>query len=239
MPAFNEGPCIYQNALEAAKQAASFADEYEILVVDDGSGDDTFQQATLAGQADRSIRCVRMEENMGKGCALRRGTELATGDYICFCDADLDVHPSQLDRFIDVMLKTGADAVIGTKWNKESKLDYPFVRKVLSLGYFIVIKLLFHLRCRDTQTGLKLFKAGVIKTVMQRVLVKRFAFDIEVLAIIQLLGYRIESAPVNIIFQKDGFGRINLKEIYSMFVDTLAIFYRLRILHYYDKAHFS
>ena len=89
---------------------------------------------------------------------------------------------------------------------------------------------------RDTQTGLKLFKAEVIKPVMRQILVKRFAFDIEVLAIINARGYKIISAPIEVVFHRVSFGRIGFSDIRNMFIDTLAIFYRLHILHYYDKA---
>ena len=96
--------------------------------------------------------------------------------------------------------------------------------------------ILFRLNVRDTQTGLKLFKAEVIKPVMRQILVKRFAFDIEVLAIINARGYKITSAPIEVVFHRASFGRIGYQDIRNMFVDTLAIFYRLHILHYYDKV---
>ena len=70
----------------------------------------------------------------------------------------------------------------------------------------------------------------------RQILVKRFAFDIEVLAIINARGYKITSAPIEVVFHRASFGRIGYQDIRNMFVDTLAIFYRLHILHYYDKA---
>ena len=71
---------------------------------------------------------------------------------------------------------------------------------------------------------------------VRQILVKRFAFDIEVLAIINARGYKITSAPIEVVFHRASFGRIGYQDIRNMFVDTLAIFYRLHILHYYDKA---
>ena len=118
----------------------------------------------------------------------------------------------------------------------ESKVDYPAIRRVYSWGYYILLLILFRLNVRDTQTGLKLFKAEVLKPVMRQILVKRFAFDIEVLAIINARGYKITSAPIEVVFHRASFGRIGYQDIRNMFVDTLAIFYRLHILHYYDKA---
>ena len=87
---------------------------------------------------------------------------------------------------------------------------------------------------RDTQTGLKVFKAEVLRRVFPKVLVKRFAADIEVLALAHSLGYRIREAPVSLHFQRS-FGRIMMHDAFPIFQDTLAIFYRLKILHYYDS----
>ena len=188
----------------------------------------------LATQANTYL--VRLPVNQGKGGALREGTAHATGDYIAFCDADLDLAPEQLADFIDRMQRENADVVIGSKMHPESKVDYPAIRRVYSWGYYILLLLLFRLNVRDTQTGLKLFKAEVIKPVMRQILVKRFAFDIEVLAIINARGYKIISAPIEVVFHRVSFGRIGFSDIRNMFIDTLAIFYRLHILHYYDKA---
>lgn len=232
MPAYNEETIIYENALEAARQICPLADDYELLVIDDGSSDRTKAEIERAA----AICCISYQPNQGKGGALREGTAHATGDYIAFCDADLDLAPEQLADFIDRMQRENADVVIGSKMHPESKVDYPAIRRVYSWGYYILLLILFRLNVRDTQTGLKLFKAEVIKPVMRQILVKRFAFDIEVLAIINARGYKITSAPIEVVFHRASFGRIGYQDIRNMFVDTLAIFYRLHILHYYDKA---
>ena len=236
MPAYNEEAIIYENALEAARQICPLADDYELLVIDDGSSDRTKAEIERAAAENPKIRCISYQPNQGKGCALREGTAHAEGDYIAFCDADLDLAPEQLADFIDRMQRENADVVIGSKMHPESKVDYPAIRRVYSWGYYILLLLLFRLNVRDTQTGLKLFKAEVIKPVMRQILVKRFAFDIEVLAIINARGYKIISAPIEVVFHRVSFDRIGFRDIRNMFIDTLAIFYRLHILHYYDKA---
>lgn len=188
MPAYNEEAIIYENALEAARQICPLADDYELLVIDDGSSDRTKAEIERAAAENPKICCISYQPNQGKGGALREGTAHATGDYIAFCDADLDLAPEQLADFIDRMQRENADVVIGSKMHPESKVDYPAIRRVYSWGYYILLLILFRLNVRDTQTGLKLFKAEVIKPVMRQILVKRFAFDIEVLAIINARG---------------------------------------------------
>ena len=235
LPAYNEGKEIYENALKAAAQVEQLADAYEVIVISDGSTDDTVEQVKKAAVENPHIVVQYYDQNMGKGQALREGTQHATGDYIAFCDADMDIAPSQLAGFIELLQAGNADVVIGSKMHKDSKVDYPFARHIYSWGYYLLMLMLFQLNTKDTQTGLKLFRADVIKPVMKQVLVKRFAFDIEVLSIINNRGFKIVSAPVQVIFHRTALGRIGFTEIVNIFVDTLAVFYRLRILHYYDR----
>lgn len=235
LPAFNEGEKICKNSLEIARQVQDLADDIELVIIDDGSADDTVEQARLAALKDPRISVLSYAKNQGKGHALRVGTEAATGDYIAFCDSDLDLAPSQLEGFIRIMQEECADVVIGSKMHPDSEVNYPWIRRVYSWGYYMLLRILFRLDTKDTQTGLKLFKAEVLKPVMKRILVKRFAFDIEVLAIINSRGYKIASAPLKVVFQRGAFGRVGFADVRNMLVDTLAVFYRLKILHYYDR----
>lgn len=128
-----------------------------------------------------------------------------------------------------------ADVVIGSKHHPASKLHYPFARKVISRIYALVLKILFNLPLRDTQTGLKIFKHDVLKRVFPKVLCKRYAFDLELLVNANRLGYRVAEAPVVLNFRRPvKWGRIGLNDIYLTGLDTLAIFYRMYILKYYD-----
>ena len=114
-------------------------------------------------------------------------------------------------------------------------LDYPFQRRLLSTGYSLMIKALFDLSVYDTQTGLKLFRHDVLEEVFPRILSKRYAFDLEVLVNAHHRGYKVAEAPIILNFKRDRFGRIGFREIKPIAVDTAAIFYRLRILKYYDS----
>ena len=235
MPVYNEAGAIAQNLAATSRIAAALAEAYEIIAVNDGSADDTWAQIKQAAQLDPHIIPLFSPANEGKGAALRHGTQIATGDLIAFCDADLDLCPSQLSGFIRLMKEKNADVVIGSKMHKDSKVNYPFLRKVYSWMYYCCLLILFRLNTKDTQTGLKLFKAEVIKPTMRQILVKRFAFDIEVLSIVNRRGYQIVSAPIEVVFRRVRFGRIKWADIRNMVLDTLAVFYRLYILRYYDR----
>jgi glycosyltransferase involved in cell wall biosynthesis len=235
MPAFNESQHIVKNLREVVDTLSSFEYDYEVILVDDGSADNTYlHAAAVLSQHPEVVRIVRYDQNRGKGNALICGTEYARGDLIVFLDADMDLHPSQLPLFFEILDLTGADAVIGSKRHPRSNVNYPLVRQIYSAAYYGLVKLLFGLPLRDTQTGLKLFRAEVLRKVFPRVLAKRFAFDIEVLANAHRMGYIIAEAPVTLRFQRQ-MGRINLRHVWVILLDTLAIFYRMRILHYYDR----
>ncbi|HZV78496.1 MAG TPA: glycosyltransferase [Candidatus Binatus sp.] len=237
MPAFNEAPHIERNLRETVDTLTRLGYDFEVIVVDDGSADDT---GRIAGESlvehYSNVRLLRYDRNEGKGNAVMRGTAIATGDYVVFLDADMDLHPAQLPVFFDIMERDGADVVIGSKLHPQSNVNYPLTRRVVTMGYYSIVRLLFGLPLRDTQTGLKLFKAAVLRRVFPKVLVKRFAADIEVLVVAHSLGYRIREAPVRLRFQRR-FGRIKPWDIKLILQDTLAIFYRLNILRYYDSIH--
>lgn len=236
MPAYNEARHIVGNLLQVVETLAGFDYDFEVILVDDGSPDKTYLEAAkLLPTHPERIRVVHYDENRGKGNALICGTSFAKGDYVVFLDADMDLHPSQLPGLFGIMDAQNADVVIGSKRHPLSKVNYPAHRHLASWCYYSVIRLLFGLPVKDTQTGIKVFKHSVLARVFPRILVKRFAFDIEVLANAHRLGYKIVDAPVTLEFQRGAFGRMKPRDIYSIMIDTAAIFYRMHILRYYDR----
>lgn len=234
MPAYNEGLRLRANILAVDRMFKAMGRPYEIIVVDDGSGDWSFEEAKAAAKGHRNIVVKRLEVNQGKGWALKEAFRLSRGEWVVFLDSDLDIDPSQLKLFFDIQARSGVDVVIGSKRHPDSKLSYPLKRRIISAGYFFLVKLLFLLPLRDTQTGLKLFHREVLKAVFPKVLVKRYAFDLELLVLAHHYGFKIEEAPV-IVEYRGKFGHIGLRAVYNIGWDTLAVFYRLRIKHYYDR----
>ncbi|HZV77361.1 MAG TPA: glycosyltransferase family 2 protein [Candidatus Babeliales bacterium] len=235
MPAYNEAHSIADNVRETAQTMEALGVDFEIVVIDDGSMDGTHAAASEAVRTwPEHVRVVRCYRNEGKGNALICGACYSKGDYVAFLDADMDLHPEQLASFFEIMHASGADAVIGSKFHPQSKIDYPLERRIYSLFYYMLVRALFGLPVRDTQTGIKLFKREVLERVMPRILVKRFAFDLELLANVHHFGYRVVEAPVTVNFQRVR-SRLRLPAVFNVFQDTLAIFYRMRILRYYDR----
>lgn len=237
VPAYNEAGAIASSLVEIVAAVEQLTLNYEIVVVDDGSSDGTARCARLCAELyPNRIVVVESPINQGKGASLVLGAMRARGGRIAFLDADLDLHPSLLLRLNATMNETGADAVIGSKRHPESDVQVPAMRRFLSSGYFFIVRLLFGLPLRDTQTGIKIFKRETLRSVLPRMCVKRFAFDLELLVNIHRAGGRIADAPVKIRSQRLQ-QRIKYRDIRTIFIDTLAVFYRARILRWYDRAH--
>ena len=147
---------------------------HEIILVSDGSKDNTVSEARRASTDIDSIKVVEYSNNAGKGQALKSGFAHAKGELVAFLDADLDIHPRQIQTLFHIMDKTHADVVIGSKYHSASKVNTPKRRKLISLIYKIILFVLFRLPLRDTQAGLKLFKTEVLEKVFPKVVCKRF-----------------------------------------------------------------
>jgi len=236
---------LYRLAAEAADNLRTVAElfeshgvETELVPVDDGSGDGTDEvlaHFSLAGFSHVTLNPVVCRRNGGKGAALRAGFEASTGRYVMLLDGDLDINPRQTPYFFEQMVVKAADIVVGSKRHPRSVVQYPWHRRLVSACYFTMVRLAFGLKITDTQTGMKLFKREILGYALERMLVKTYAFDLELLSIAAQKGAKIAEAPVVIKFGNK-FGALKTETVYKMAMDTLAVFYRLRVLDYYKKC---
>lgn len=210
---------------------------YEIIAVVDGNVDKTYERAKRIRSPH--IKAVSYNTNRGKGYALRYGMARSTGEVIAFIDGGRDLDPAGLQMLLSHFDWYDADIIVGSKWHPVSIVEYPWWRKIISKSYGTLVKLLFGLRVSDTQLGMKCFRRDVLEDVLPRLLVKKFAVDIEMLAVANHLGYtRIYECPVVLNWHKiDSHISKNLAgSIMDTFLDTLAVFYRLYFMHYYDDG---
>jgi glycosyltransferase involved in cell wall biosynthesis len=172
--------------------------------------------------------------NVGKGFALSLGVSQSTGSLVTFIDADMELDPANIASFIEVMSRASCDAVIGSKRHPDSKVDYPRFRRFQSWVYQLLVRVLFNVRVHDTQAGLKLFRRHVLQETLPLLAIKRFAFDLELLVVAAQLGYcNVYEAPISLDYQFET--TVNLWSACRILWDTAAIFYRLRILRYYQR----
>ena len=139
-----------------------------------------------------------------------------------------------IKTFFKIMDLYDADAVIGNKRHTYSNVEYPFIRKIVSAGYYLMVKILFDLPLRDTQAGFKLFRKEALDLVMNKVLVKQFAFDLELLTALRDNNIRVADAPVYVA-RGMGIGSVSVGTMIETFKDTLAVWWR-RQGGYYKNA---
>ena len=234
MPAYCLGGTIAGN-IETVASVLEGNVDYEIVPVDDGSPDDTAAGIKAAAAANPRVKPVFVAVNAGKGNALKEGFRASTGDFILLLDGDLDLLPSRIPDFFDSMSRHGSDIVLGSKRHPGSNVQYPWHRRLASIVYYTLVRMLVGLPVTDTQVGMKLFRREVLGAALDRMLVKAFAFDLELLAIAYGRGAKISEAPVTLKFGEK-FGCLKPTAVKSVMLDTLAIFYRLRLLKYYAKV---
>lgn len=240
IPAYKAERFISKNLVRIKKVLDQIRYPYEVICVVDGRVDRTYENALkVAKKFPTKVQVIGYEQNLGKGHAVRFGMAKAKGDIIAFIDAGTELNPNGLSMLLEHFEWYDADIIVGSKRHPASKVVYPWQRRILSFGYQMLVRVLFGLKVRDTQVGMKFFRREVLEKTLPRLLVKAFAFDIEILSVAKYLGYkRIFEAPVELKMPFEGGSTIVskgfLKTIFNMLWDTAAVFYRLRILHYYD-----
>lgn len=235
VPYFNPGDRVRETVDELVRTLSGTGASFEVIAVSDGSTDGSEQ--ALADLPVELVRTVRLHHNSGKGEALRVGFTMGRGRFLGFIDADGDLPPAQVATLAAIAHDADTpapDVVLGSKRHPESQVVYPPLRRVYSWAWQQLVLALFGLHVRDTQTGLKLVRREVLADVLPRLLEKRFAFDLELLVVASRLGYhRFVEVPVRI---RQRFGStVSPLAVAGMFADLFAIFYRLRVLRFYDR----
>ncbi len=232
VPAYMEGSKIAANVGKLTAALDPIGTEYEVIVVSDGSTDDTYQQAlTMAGP---HVKVFGYTPNMGKGFALRYGFERSAGDPVTFIDADMELHPKEIGIFVKLMEIYDCDVVVGSKRHPQSQVHYPALRRLQSWVYQVLIRVLFDLNVSDTQTGLKLFRRAALQAVLPYTMVRRWAYDLEFFVIARMKGYRrFIEAPVVMDYQFSS--TTGYRAVVQVLRDTLNIWWRLKVRHTYER----
>jgi len=235
IPAYKQEKTIGQDLRRIESVLQNIRYDYQIVCVVDGQVDKTYQKAKQIKSS--KIRIYQLKKNQGKGEAVRFGMQKSKGDYVAFLDAGMEIDPNGISMLLEHLEWYQADVIVGSKRHLASQINYPLERKILSLGFYWLVRLLFNFKVKDTQAGIKIFKKEVLEKVLPVLLVKSYAFDVELLSVAYRFGFkRIYEAPIKFDYK---FGSLTnaatVDGIRHILWDTAAVFYRLKLLRYYDQ----
>lgn len=231
IPAYAQERWIGNDLERIQSRLEEISADHEIVVVVDGVVDRTEELARAV--AGPSTRVEVLEENRGKGFAVRHGILGTRGQIVGFIDAGGDIDPTAIATAARTVDRGLADIAVGSKRHPLSSGSYPFIRRVYSWGYQLLIAVLFSLKVRDTQVGIKFMTRDVVDKIFPDLCTDGFSFDVELLALARRRGFvRVEECPVTIVA---GFpSTINTRTAWEMLIDTLRTFVRMRIKKSYD-----
>jgi dolichol-phosphate mannosyltransferase len=203
---------------------------YEIIVINDGSVDKTLEVIQELQRLDSHIRVLSYERNMGKGYAVRIGVLNSIGDIVLYLDGDLNISPMEIAEYMKQL--DSYDIVIASKTHPMSIVTAPTGRKFLSKMFNLLVRLLTGINLRDTQSGLKAGRGSALRAIFKKMVVRRYAFDVELLAIASALDLKIKELPIIITLDCS----FKILEIIKMLFDILQISYRINLTKQYQKV---
>jgi glycosyltransferase involved in cell wall biosynthesis len=191
LPAYNEEENIEPVIAEATPALAAIADDYEIIIVDDGSRDETAAVATRSAASDAHVRLVRHPVNRGFGASVFSGFTSAVKDWILYTDADRQFVLSELSRFVPLMDQ--ADLIAGYRAPRRD----PFLRVLYGKGWSMLCTLVFGYTVRDVDCGFKLLRRDMVDKLAGSIQSRGATFSIEWLVRAKRAGYRFAELPVS------------------------------------------
>lgn len=223
IPAFNEESRIGETLRSVLDYLIQRSIDSEVIVVDDGSRDETVAVAERVG--DPRIRIVQLPENQGKGAALRSGVLVSSGDWVLVTDADLSTPIEDLEKL--QRWTEDADLIFGSRAVEGSRIELhqPRHREWMGRTFNRILQLLGLTTLRDTQCGFKLLRGPVARELFRKLSVTRFAYDVELTWVAQRAGYRV--VEVGVRWRDSPASRVRpLRDSMRMFWDVVKIRFR-------------
>jgi len=228
IPVYNEAGCLREHVDALRPLLTELAgNDWEIVLVDDGSRDGTGAEITALAAADPHVRGCTHPVNRGKGAAVRTGVLATRGDAVLFCDADMSTPPETLREFLAV-LQAGADVVLGNRKSGAARIVrwQPPIRTWLGLGFTRLSNAMTGMSVSDYTCGFKLFRGEPGRAVFAETGTDGWVFDVEFIARAARRGLVIREVPVTWRHVDDTRVRV-LRDVIRSFAELLALRRRL------------
>ncbi|MBI1794482.1 MAG: glycosyltransferase family 2 protein [Chloroflexi bacterium] len=196
IPAHNEESRLPQTLEQVFMFLGRQSYESEVLIIENGSTDHTFEIAQEYARRHKRLRVIR-EEGRGKGLAVHRGMFEARGEYRFMCDADLSMPVDEINKFLPPALGDFDVAIASREAHGAVRYNEPFYRHIGGRGINLIIRLLILPGLNDTQCGFKCFRADAAEKLFKRQTLFGWSFDIELLFLAKRHGYRVTEIPIH------------------------------------------
>lgn len=222
IPAYNESARLGTSLEKVLAYVHARGWDAEVIVVDDGSRDNTAEIVLGFAAKDPIVRLVRNPGNHGKGYSVRNGMLSAEGEVLIFSDADLSSPIEESAKLLEAL--QGADIAIGSRWLRtETQIQrQPLHRQIFGRIFNLLMRLILGLHFKDTQCGFKAFNRTAAQAIFPLQRIERWGFDPEILFLARKLGFRVKEVPV--LWGHSGGTRINpLVDGFRMFTEMLRV----------------
>ena len=229
IPCYNLENVVKTTVKNILKNLEKYTNSFEILIVNDGSTDNTLKVLQEIKNHHELIHVITYSQNKGKGHAVKTGILQSIGSSIVFIDGDLDITSDAIENYLNEL--DNFDLVIGSKLSQNSEIEIRQSRKILSDMFSSLEKFLTGLKILDTQVGFKAGNGDDLRKILKIMTIDGFAFDVEFLLIATKLKLRIKEMPVKLKIMKS----FRFNSAVQMFFDILKISYNDKILHKFDR----
>jgi len=231
LPSYNEEEIVLENASRVDDFLSNNYNDYELIIVDDGSIDRTLDISEELAKKRKNIRVITYPFNRGKGAAVKAGVLEAEGDCVLFTDCDLAYDPKYLKELVDKL--KDSDIVIGSRYmldgKKVNRTKYKRKRGIVSKCFIVYTNFMLKTNQSDIQAGIKGFRREIAKDIFNKLTIFGFGFDVEVLALAKIQKAKVSEIPVEVSETRKSSKVRVFRDSVKMFFNVIGVRFRVLI----------